>query len=46
MTAKQLAEHHLTTSDGIKSRGPSLSAYRARMRLAIQIVLQSAGGDR
>jgi AcrR family transcriptional regulator len=44
VTAKQLAEHLMATSDGIKSRGPSLSVYRARMRLAIQIVLQGAGG--
>jgi AcrR family transcriptional regulator len=46
VTAKQLAEHLLATSDGIKSQGPSLSAYRTRLRLAIQIVLQSAGGGR
>ncbi len=46
VTAKQLAEHLLAASDGIKSRGPSRASYRARMRLAIQIVLQRPGGGR
>lgn len=41
--AKQLAEHLLAASDGIKSQGTTLAVYRSRLRLAIQIVLQGGG---
>jgi len=44
--AKQLAEHLLAASDGIKSQGTTLAVYRSRLRLAIRIVLESAAPER
>lgn len=44
VTAQHLAEHLMAASDGIKSRSPSPSSHRARLRLAIRIVLAPAGG--
>jgi len=42
VSAKELAEHLCATSSGIKHTVTTLSAYRARMRTAVKIVVRGA----